>query len=479
VEHAEVSRKRMTGPDWTAALDAAEVPNILRATVDQALVLDLNGIVVDQINGTDPVEGAENWRGRPWRDTVTSSTRPKLERMLEEAIDSGVSKFRQLNHPVSGGDDVPVGYTLVRFGSPGQLLAVGRNLSALANLQRQLVEAQQTMETEYWHVRQAEARYRILFQQSSEPVFLVKAEDLRVTDANNAAGGLLGSSASKLVGVGFPPQRVRVGPTWDDRARETFVDELRQVAAGTRDRARVAARVGDSSTTYDLTVSAVRFDGTRTLLVRFVGSDVDTSTEEVSSIDVMSLLGSSPDGFVVTDDEGVILYANDAFIDMAQVGSDQALVGRSLATWLGRPGADLTVLLNNLTNRGQIRLFPTEVQGEQGLNTPVEVSGVAALDSEEPCMGITLRDVGRRIPSREEDPERALDAAVKRLSTRVGEVSLKQLVDDTVGLVELHFIDAALDLTGHNRTAAAELLGLSRQSLYTKLKRYNIDPSDD
>jgi len=94
-------------------------------------------------------------------------------------------------------------------------------------------------------------------------------------------------------------------------------------------------------------------------------------------------------------------------------------------------------------------------------------------------MGITLRDVGRRIPSREEDPERALDAAVKRLSTRVGEVSLKQLVDDTVGLVELHFIDAALDLTGHNRTAAAELLGLSRQSLYTKLKRYNIDPSDD
>jgi DNA-binding NtrC family response regulator len=34
-----------------------------------------------------------------------------------------------------------------------------------------------------------------------------------------------------------------------------------------------------------------------------------------------------------------------------------------------------------------------------------------------------------------------------------------------------------LELTGDNRTAAAELLGLSRQSLYTKLKRYDIDSS--
>jgi DNA-binding NtrC family response regulator len=43
-----------------------------------------------------------------------------------------------------------------------------------------------------------------------------------------------------------------------------------------------------------------------------------------------------------------------------------------------------------------------------------------------------------------------------------------------VALVERHFVEAALELTGDNRTAAAELLGLSRQSLYTKLRRYNL-----
>jgi len=477
MEQAEANRARMSGDDWTEALDGAEVPDILRATVDQALVLDRNGIVIAELHGTDPVEGSDTWVGRPWREMVTRATRPKLERMLEEANDTGVSRFRQLNHPTPGGDDIPVGYTIVRFGTPGRLLAVGRNLSALATLQRQLVEAQQTMETEYWHVRQAEARYRILFQQSREPVFLVDADSLEVTDANNAAAGLLDTEASRLIGQSFPPGPLRVGPGFDDRAHTEFLDTLRRVADGAMERAVVDARLGDRGASYRVSASAVRFDGTRTLLVRMF-SEEEAGDAIVPGLDVMKLLQGSPDGFVVTDDEGVILYANDAFVDMTQAANEQALVGQSLATWLGRPGADLTVLLTNLRKRGQIRLFSTEVQGEHGHHTPVEVSGVAAMDAEEPCMGITLRDVGRRVTSSDDATTRELSGAVQRLSTKVGEVSLKQLVEDTVGLVELHFIDAALELTGDNRTAAAELLGLSRQSLYTKLKRYNLDSHD-
>jgi len=478
VERAKINRDKMTGSDWTEALDAAEVPDILRATVDQALVLDENGIVLDQLRGTDPVFGSEEWLGRPWREAVTRTTRPKLERMLEEANETGVSRFRQLNHPIPDGEDVPVGYTIVRFGSPGRLLAIGRNLSALATLQRQLVEAQQTMETEYWHVRQAEARYRILFQQSREPVFLLEADSLEVTDANNAAAALLNAEPSRLVGRPFPPAPLSVGPTWDDEARDALQASLRRVADGVVDREVVDARVGEGGTHWRMSVSIVRFDGSRTLLVR-LHSDEVAPAAGTPGIDVMALLQNSPDGFVVTDDQGDILYANDTFLGMAQVANEQTAVGQSLANWLGRPGADLTVLLTNLRNRGQIRLFPTEVQGEQGLHTPVEVSGVAALDAEEPCMGITLRDIGRRLPSNSgESATRELSGAVQRLSTKVGEVSLKQLVEDTVGLVELHFIDAALELTGDNRTAAAELLGLSRQSLYTKLKRYNLDSND-
>ena len=44
-----------------------------------------------------------------------------------------------------------------------------------------------------------------------------------------------------------------------------------------------------------------------------------------------------------------------------------------------------------------------------------------------------------------------------------------------MSIVERRYIEAALELTGGNRTAAAELLGLSRQSLYAKLNRYGLD----
>ena len=61
------------------------------------------------------------------------------------------------------------------------------------------------------------------------------------------------------------------------------------------------------------------------------------------------------------------------------------------------------------------------------------------------------------------------------LADQIGRTSLRKLVKDTGGAVERHYIEAALELTGGNRTAAAELLGLSRQSLYAKLNRYGFD----
>ena len=42
-------------------------------------------------------------------------------------------------------------------------------------------------------------------------------------------------------------------------------------------------------------------------------------------------------------------------------------------------------------------------------------------------------------------------------------------------MVERHYVTSALELANDNRTVAAELLGLSRQSLYAKLNRYGLD----
>lgn len=461
------------GRSWLDRLDRDAFVHVLQAASDIALVVDKDGRILDSVEGTGfgstlPPE----WLGQNWGDLVTPETRPKVRAILDEGRTAGVSRERQLNHPMPDGSELPVGYTAVRIGPGDRLLVVGKDLKGLADLQQQLVEAQRTMESEYWQIRQAEARYRLLFQQSTEPVLLIDPDELRVTDANNAAGSVLGVPPARLIGRSFPPSGLRgAGPAADADLREMLEEFVRSGDDGLR----VPVTLGNE-VPWVLRWSLVRFDSERVVLSRLTPErEGERGTRR--GVDVFDLLENAPDGFVVADLDGNILLANDAFLRMAQVSGSDAVEGRSLGLWLGRPGADLTVLLTSLKRGGQIRFFSTTVQGEHGLSSQVELSAVSARDAEIPCMGIVLRDVSSRLGV-PRGGAKDLNRAVSDLTNQVGRVSLKHLVEDTVSLVELHFIDAALQLTGDNRTAAAELLGLSRQSLYTKLKRYKIDGPD-
>ena len=62
-----------------------------------------------------------------------------------------------------------------------------------------------------------------------------------------------------------------------------------------------------------------------------------------------------------------------------------------------------------------------------------------------------------------------------QMTKLVGRVSLKELVRESTDLIEKLCIEAALELTDDNRASAAEMLGLSRQSLYVKLRRFGLD----
>jgi DNA-binding NtrC family response regulator len=103
----------------------------------------------------------------------------------------------------------------------------------------------------------------------------------------------------------------------------------------------------------------------------------------------------------------------------------------------------------------------------------VEISAVSAPDGAQLCYGFTIRGAGRKVSERSSNsPE--LRRSVEQLTTLVGRVTLKELVRETTDLVERLCIEAALELTNDNRASAAEVLGLSRQSLYSKLHRFGL-----
>jgi DNA-binding NtrC family response regulator len=88
-------------------------------------------------------------------------------------------------------------------------------------------------------------------------------------------------------------------------------------------------------------------------------------------------------------------------------------------------------------------------------------------------LGFAIRDVGRRL-SADPGPARGLPGSANQLAELVGRVPMKDIVSETSDLIEKLCIEAALELTRDNRASAAEILGLSRQSLYVKLRRYGL-----
>ena len=226
---------------------------------------------------------------------------------------------------------------------------------------------------------------------------------------------------------------------------------------------------------YHASASCFRQESATLLLVRLAATDIapNTGASADSPLRVIDLLERSPDGFVVTDLEGHVLTANRSFLDIAGLASEDQVRGTLLSTYIGRPGADFPVFTTMLKKNGVVRLMATSARGLHGQQSEVEVSAVWAPQSEEPCIGFTIRDIGRRLAASPQGA-RDLTRAVEELTTLVGRVSLRDLVRDTVDLVERHFIEAALELTHDNRTSAAEVLGVSRQSLYVKLRRHRL-----
>lgn len=454
-------------------LDAEAAATLIASASDIALILDEDGVIRDvSIAGqdlADDLAGHARWVGRRWTEAVTEESRPKAEALVADALSRAEPRWRHLNHPAVRGPDVPVLYAAVQAGSPNRIVAFGRDLRAVSALQRRLVDAQQSMERDYARVRHVETRYRLLFEAASDAVVIVDGANLRVLDSNPAARRLFGEPAT-------------TGGTWRiarmfTAATASSVEQLLAgvVASGRPDDVR--AQLADGDREVVVAASLFREESRAACLLRIALPHADPAGMVVSKIKskLLKLMESAPDAFVVTGEDGRVITANAAFLEMTQVPTEERLYGESLERWLGRSSVDLDILLANLRQHGSLRLFGTTLRGDLGEPTEAEISAVTVMNGGRPCFGFAIRDIGRRLSGRI-GAERALPPSLEHLRELIGRVALKDLVREATDVIERLCIEAALELTGDNRASAAEILGLSRQSLYVKLRRYGVGP---
>ncbi|WP_025293511.1 transcriptional regulator PpsR [Sphingomonas sanxanigenens] len=446
-------------------LSAGVVGSLIAAAGDVTFILSNEGTILDVAvsQGELANHGFADWVGEAWVDTMTVESRTKAAEMLSGAKEAAPPRWRQVNHPAAGGD-VPVRYLVMALGDSDRLIAIGREMRAAAAMQQRLLQTQQSLERDYIRLRQVETRYRMLFDMAPEPVLVVDVRSRRIREANPAAHNLCGSREGSLIGnaintIVSPDQRDDLIAYLGAAEAADNIEPIVLRLADRREEAKISARL-------------FRQSGTPLLIVRVEPTTVDGAEHRFDAI-LTEVVERMPDAFVLVDRDLNVLTANAAFVELAEMPSATRVVGESLSTWLGRPGIDLGLIAGQLREHGSVRNVATVLRGSAGAQEEVEVSGVIApLDGSE-CYGLTIRTVGRRMPNAPA-PSREIPRSVDQLTELVGRMSLKEIVRESTDMIERLCIEAALAYTSDNRASAAEILGVSRQSLYSKLHRHGL-----
>lgn len=467
----EVSRSFRSSDELFSGLGADALGILATANSDVAVVIGHDSRVIDVAYRDKGLKAwdVEDWIGRPWTDTVTVESRDKIAEMLEDSAKGAMTRSRQVNHPGKSGRDLPVGYRLVSLSGWPHRVALGTDLRPMAEMQQRLIRSQIEMEKDYRRLRDIESRYRILFHLAIEPLVVVESQTLKILDANEGAARLVDKPVRKLVGSSVAAMFAR-----PDQSMVTDVLTL----LGSRAQADVfRARPANGESQMEVRVTPFREYGRTNLLVCLAHEDAAAAHEETSlDATMLSMIDGLPEGIVVIDDDGRIVQANPAFLDMIRVVSVDRVEGKGLDNWLGGSSVDLQVLMSNLREHGAVRRFSSVVRDELGGSDAVEVSATRIDMPDATLFGFTLREQVRG------DAGQAgvgLPGSAVPFTDLVGRVPLKDLVRDNADIIERMCIEAALRLTDNNRASAADMLGLSRQSLYIKLKRYGISDVDD
>ena len=464
----------------SAILSGASIPivspdllaEIVATASDVALHLAPDGTVISVlVNRHHRSFGQlDGWIGRQVREVLTPESVEKLNRRLEQlqaaaAQGAAVSLALEVTHEDRPAEGFPVRYALHRLPTDGSILMLGRDLRAIAEIQQKLVSVQLALEKDYEAQREIDTRYRVLMEMTRDAILLVSMATGRISDLNQAAAVLLGASRAELLGAAVAQEFV-------GRRRGELLETMAQLA--TADAATpIEMQARRSQKRVTLVPLVFRAAGERLLLCRLDVAETPRATGDDVGEALQRLYSEAADGIVFTDRDGVIRGANEAFLNLSDSANFSAVRGRSMSEFFQRGMVDLKVLIENARRTGRMRMYATRLLTTFSAQVPVEVSATWLNDRPQPMMGLIIRDASRIEAMRRPGLVPGEEAASSVVEL-VGSSKLKDIVAETADVVERMWIETAVELTRNNRVAAAAMLGLSRQSLYVKLRKYGL-----
>ncbi len=456
------------GKGAAALVEPEYLASLIASAADIALVIDAKGQIQSvMVNPTETSFGnLEHWVSRPVTEFLSEDSVPKMRAVIDEFASGKVTtRAVELNHTDNAVWAFPVRYTFHAFGSDGAVIMLGRDLRPIAETQQQLVAAQMSLEQGYEARREFDARYRLLLRSVRDAMIFVSVATGKIMDLNDSAASVLGGVRDDMIGAPFASE-------FKDRRREEFIESLVNTAISENSAAfDVQTKRGRNRVV--ITPNVFRAGGERVLICRLESEQQAVVRKDDLTANLSVLFDKGTDAIVFTAATGVIQTCNDAFLDMIDAAHLVDVKGRSLGDFLGRGQIDMSVLIENARRAGQMRLYSTKILNEYGSKTAVEMS-VTVIDGQPDAeLGFVIRDASR-VDALRKAPMQGSEDNSRNVMELVGSATLKEIVSETTDVVEKMCIETAVTLTRNNRVAAAEMLGLSRQSLYVKLRKYGL-----
>lgn len=457
-------------------IESSAAADLMSHVAEAVLVIDEYGVIESIYNHQAPgLYFLKSHIGKSFLDTVTPECRQKVVSLIEDpkGFKENTQKWRQINIRVPDQADLPLMVSSVYFPKDNKVLASCRDLRNLANLQQRLVEAQQAIETDYLKLRFAEARYRQLFDLSINAHIILDGSTLKILEANNHALNLFSDKGQRIIGRSFA-EFIHMN---DFSQVQDLFNNTRNLSTVRKMRVQLVK----NDLQVELNANFLREENQTVFLIHIIPhkDTYENVSDNTHAQKLLQAIQSSSDAFVVTNLEGKILTVNQTFQEMTQHEKLSELIGEPIDNWLGRSSIDLRIILNNLKDKTSIKYYMTSIiPSGASSGIEVELSAVKVTNDVEEYIGFSIRNISQRISQRNQSNGDLKQTAAK-LTELVGRVPLRDIVSETTDMIEKMCIMSALELTMNNRVSASDMLGLSRQSLYIKMRRFGITEPND
>jgi transcriptional regulator PpsR len=454
-------------------LSSQELSHFAQASADISFVLDdmgsIQNIYSDNQNLAKRIP--DDLIGKRWLEAVEPDSRTKVQRLLDDANSNSISKFRQIN--MIGNEKniaLPMLCASIKTLSNKKIIVIGRDLTETSQLQQNLVAAQKEISKNYLQISQLEERFQSIFQIGTESIIIVKADDgYPIVEINSNAMKQLILAKNSFIGKSL----LSLLPANELSNAKNFLQSVQD--SGEPSILKTLFSNGEA-----IQVSATSFtnSGTQYLLLNLKPLDITKASSIESDSLTIKAIENNAYGFVVCTPEGLILKANKAFNKLSATKDEQDLIGTNIRNYLASETADFDRMMQSLKGKASSQSCISSISNASSSIKLVDISAVSVAQPRA-CIGMIFRQVDSR-ENKDKRIDKKLVRSSQELSMLVGKVPLKDILAETTDLIEQLCIKAALDLTQDNRVSASEILGLSRQSLYIKLRKYGlVDSSKD